>query len=115
MTKRPLEERLQEAKDGKNLWEHYRDKDWEVRYQVALHDFTLDKLAKDKDWRVRAAVASRIGGAYGLDEDAEQRVRISAEMKEQLSTALDTVRNELLETITKGGDKQCNKCNSQTG
>lgn len=114
MTKRPLEERLQEATDGINLCEHWQDEDWRVRYQVALHEFHLIKLAKDKDWRVRAAVASQIGGAFGLNQDTDSRVRISAEIEERTFIALKNLKDELLAALIKGGDEQCNKCNSQT-
>lgn len=114
MTDKSLAERLSEATNGINLYEHWKDKDWHVRCQVALHDFTLDKLAKDKDWRVRAAVASRIGCACGLDEDTDPRVRICAEVTEHVLEATEKLQREVIEAVVKGGDEQCDKCNSQT-
>ena len=50
-----LEERIQLAKQGKNLEELVKDPDWEVRKQVAKHkiDNLLDILAKDEHPEVR--------------------------------------------------------------
>jgi len=53
-----LEERIQLAKQGKNLEELVKDPDWNVRWEVAKHkkDNLLDILVKDKHPEVRAIV-----------------------------------------------------------
>ena len=53
-----LEERIQLAKQGKNLEELVKDPDWEVRKQVAKHkiDNLLDILVLDKNPEVRGMV-----------------------------------------------------------
>ena len=53
-----LEERLQLAKQGKNLNELVKDPNWEVRWEVAKHkkDNLLDILVKDEYPEVRANV-----------------------------------------------------------
>ena len=53
-----LEERIQLAKQGKNLEELVKDPDWNVRWEVAKHkkDNLLDILVKDKHPEVRANI-----------------------------------------------------------
>ena len=53
-----LEERIQLAKQGKNLEELVKDPDWNVRWEVAKHkkDNLLDILVKDEHPEVRASV-----------------------------------------------------------